>query len=173
MMTNYDRAIKTSYNRIHQYRRLNGLMPDGTVTVWLTQRLCSALVPNLINWLQKNLPGKGMANDEENHSFAQQSANLAHRNSSTETSVVPAPDDHKSWLAFSISIRSSAQAISITFADLEEKENIELRMGAEQLRQWLTIIYKNYHTASWPDHIWPEWIREHTSTEIPTYHPIH
>lgn len=181
-MTVQLKRVTTEYIPEEDRIRMNGLTPEGTVSIWLTQRLCNIMVLNLISWLQKTLPeyketGKhrATATQEYSHSFAQQSANLSYQQGPVEKHVIPdeVTNRHTTWLAFSISMRSSPQAICISISDQTEEQTTEFCMEAEKLRQWLNIIYKSYRQACWAETVWPEWIREPSDSTVPVNHPVH
>lgn len=175
-MTSQLKRITTEYINIEDRIRLNGLTAGGTVSIWLTQRLCNYLVINLISWLEKNMPETPGILQHDMQSFAQQSANYPQQQSAPSTLPVR-PDSetskHKSWLAFSIQIQTTTHTIRLIISDLAETESIEFNMEPKQLRQWLNILHKTYNGANWPDHVWPEWIKETLTHETAAQHPVH
>lgn len=175
-MTGQLKRVTTEYINFEDRIRLNGLTPDGTVSVWLTQRLCNNLVKNLIAWLEKAMSEVPDILQHSMQSFAQQSASYSQQQQAASEQPVR-PDNeinkHKSWLAFSISLQTAPHAVKLIISDLAETESIEFSMEARQLRQWLNILYKGYSLANWPDDMWPEWVKELSDPETPAGHPVH
>ncbi|MBB1485309.1 hypothetical protein [Oceanospirillum sediminis] len=175
-MTGQLKRVTTEYINFEDRIRLNGLTPNGTVSVWLTQRLCNNLVKNLIAWLEKTMSEMPDILQHNMQSFAQQRAHCSQQQQAASEQPVR-PDNeinkHKSWLAFSISLQTAPHAVRLIISDLAETESIEFSMEARQLRQWLNILYKGYSQANWPDDMWPSWMIASSENTLPNEQAVH
>lgn len=147
--------ITTEYI-VHEDRvRLSGEVEKNAapVVVWLTQRLLQRLLPALLQWLDRQ--GAATPRAEILQSFAQQAA----RAELAPQAPVRAGAGSTVWLALSVDIAQTEQAVSLTFRGADGQE-ATLKLEAKPLRQWLSILHDVYIKAEWPLEVWPEWLRE-------------
>lgn len=155
-MTPSLQRITTDYVDLEDRIRLSGEMESAaTVVVWLTQRLLERLLPVLLLWLEQQ--SADTAHAEMLHDFAQQAAEAG------LTPQIPVRADVSStaWLALSVDIAQSDQAVSLTLRG-SDGQDVNLTLVANPLRQWLAILHDAYCKAGWPLTVWPEWIRART-----------
>lgn len=151
--------ISTEYIDIEDRVRLAGEVENAaTVVVWFTQRLLQRLLPTLLQGLERqsaDTPRSALL-----HSFALQAA----RAELTPQAPVQTSTDSTAWLARSVDITYSKQAVSLNFRGVAG-ENATLALAATPLRQWLGILHDTYLKAGWPLDVWPEWVRESARLE--------
>ena len=151
----------TEYVATEDRIRLSGeIENNGALVIWLTQRLLQRLIPVLTEWLEKQSPGK--LPGEIVQSFAQQAA----RTALTPQEPVSSTTARASWLASSVDINRSAQAVRLTFR-ADDEQSAELPLNATHLRQWMGIVHDLHAAAGWPMNIWPEWIRPAAEPDLP------
>lgn len=126
------------------------------VTVWLTARMMSVLVPRLVAWLEGQTAGQPMADLRQ--TMAQEAAVATH-----EAQAPVAPTSlADAFLTRSIDIVTAEDAMRLVFKDGEgdEARKVQVPFLATELRQWLAIVLAAYETAGWSMTVWPEWMRE-------------
>ena len=134
--------------------RLSGEVGNvAPVVIWLTQRLLQRLLPAVLKWLEGQ--NVGTLRPEIMHSFAQQAA----RSELTPQAPVRAVAGSTVWLAQSVDLGRSEQALSLTFRSAEG-QHANLVLASKALRQWLSIVFEHYRKADWPLDVWPAWARE-------------
>lgn len=161
--------LTSEYIPLEDRIRLNGqISGDRIVTIWLTQRMLTLLIPHLIDWIDKKnkADGKiGRSRDETIsdivQSFAQETAifNLTKQ----DQTPVRACGSNDHLLVNSIDITQGDQAIKVGFrsdAIHDELKLIDLTMAHEPLRQWLHILYAQSREGGWDLRCWPEWMNE-------------
>jgi len=155
-MTPSLQRITTEYIDLEDRIRLSGETENAeTVVVWLTQRLLERLQPALLQWLEQQNADTSHA--EMLHGFAQQIAEAG----LTPQMPVRADANSTAWLALSVDITQSEQAVSLTLRGADGQD-VNLTLAANPLRQWLAILHAAYCKAGWPLAVWPEWIRART-----------
>ncbi len=138
---------------------------SGSVSLWLTQKLLLKTIPVLVDWLQKNNPAdlKTRDNSAQARAMAQvfsrkpvQSAvnSGAVRQDKTDASSGPHP-----VLVHSIDLNLNPKLLRLRFR-YDDQEQADLAMNASQLRQWLAVLQVLWTKASWPSHIWPQWLKD-------------
>lgn len=165
--------VTTEYQPVQDRVRLAGDPGDGSVLVlWLTQRLLRQLVPQLLEWLQKqdtaDLPG----GDELLHSARQQSA--TRRLGDADAAPVVAAEARAEWLVTAVDVQQRPEVLRLIFrAPQQHRERIVLDLRPLALRQWLHIVMLAYARAAWPLDVWPEWMREQLPTKRPQQPVLH
>tara|TARA_R100001377_G_scaffold81364_1_gene60826 strand:- start:6460 stop:6960 length:501 start_codon:yes stop_codon:yes gene_type:complete len=144
--------LTTEYVETEDRVRISGeLAANGTVVMWLSQRLLVRLLPHLFLWLEKqsdaNIPM------EIEQSFAQEAVKAE---LNTEAPVQSLPESQE-WLVEAVDLTPNENMLSIRFRT-ENGNQETLRLQAFALRQWLEIIHSLWRLAEWPFDVWPEWI---------------
>jgi len=156
MVTSSLQRITTEYSDLEDRIRLSGETENAaTIVVWLTQRLLERLLPVLLQWLEQQNAATSHA--EMLHDFAQQVAKAG----LIPQIPVQAGADSMAWLALSVNIAQSEQAVSLTLRGIDGQD-VNLTLTANPLRQWLAILHTAYCNAGWPLAVWPEWMRART-----------
>jgi hypothetical protein len=158
VMTQTLKRITTEYIGTEDRIRLSGEVGnDVPLVIWLTQRLLQRLVPMLLRWLENQ--NADMPYADILQGFAQQAATAG----LTPQAPVLACSKSTAWLAQSVDIGQSKQAVTLRFCGADGEEPVSLTLAATLLRQWLSIVYDAYIKAKWPIEIWPAWLRESVS----------
>lgn len=158
--------LTTDYVDVEDRLRLAGEIAGGAaVAMWLTQRLALRLLPQLLQWLDKQV-GATSAQDAKGsrstapevqkqvvHSFAQEAA-LAELK--PQERVRAAPSDE--WLIQSVDLVPTNERIALVFRTADGRA-AGLGVTAQELRQWLSIMRGVWLAAGWPDTPWPEWMK--------------
>ena len=55
-----------------------------------------------------------------------------------------------------VDLSCSTEGASLLFP-LGDGQNAQLQMNLPELRQWLSIVHRQFITAGWPADVWPEW----------------
>ena len=130
---------------------------DGATTrLWLTQRLCRALVTTIIPMLQKaaslRLAGEG---DGAVQSWEQAAAMAGFG----QTPAVQSRSDSVTGLVHAVHISPPAQQMTLTF-DFGEGDTRVVTETTAALRQTLSVMYRLQAEAGWPLDLWPPWIAD-------------
>lgn len=133
--------------------RISGEIDNAPpVMMWLTQRLAGRLLSPLLQWLdrQAGVPLRR----EIIHGFAQEAAVAGLK----PQAPVQAASGQVVWLIEAIDIVPAEESIALAFrAGVTNVANVSLT--AQELRQWLAIVYVHWLNAGWPTALWPEWIQ--------------
>ena len=135
--------------------RITHHLANGSVEcTWLTQRLLNYLLPHLVSWLEQTV--KSIPRADVLQAFAQE---VAASKLTAQAPVLPV-DAKKIWLVDSVDLKTTSEGISLTFKANGDAQSLVVTMGAEPLRQWLSILKGQYTKAQWPLSAWPEWLSE-------------
>lgn len=161
-MTAMFERCTTEYIETEDRLRLSAQLASGdTVVLWLTQRLLNRLVPHLITWLEKQtagvstIPSVQATQSQAMQGFAQQAAGAQLKGESP----VQAQSALTSWLVDVVDVAQGDDAVMLTFKS-EQTRQAAVKLPAQQLRQWLGIVYRQYQRGEWPTAVWPQWLKE-------------
>ncbi|TCO71857.1 hypothetical protein [Chromatocurvus halotolerans] len=161
-MTAMFERCTTEYIEAQDRLRLSAQLANGdTVVLWLTQRLLNRLVPHLIAWLERQtagvstIPSVRATQTEAIQGFAQQAAGAQMKGELP----VQAQSALTSWLVDVVDVAPGEDAVVLTFKS-EQTRQAAVKLPAQQLRQWLGIVYRQYQRGEWPTAVWPEWVKE-------------
>lgn len=146
--------ITTQFDELEDRVKLSGETPEGTVVLWLPQRLLNRLIPALCEKLQPPQDIDGRA--EALNAFAQMAA--------VETltpSPVVQPDPQAEVITVrAVTLMANHSAIQLVLKEAENGQGgqVSMALRSEELRQWLAILHGQYVKAGWPTAIWPGWI---------------
>ncbi|AAK25014.1 hypothetical protein [Caulobacter vibrioides] len=144
--------VTTEYVAVEDRVRISGEAADGaTVVLWLTQRLLNLLVPRLTGGLEQ----PDSTSDALMQGFAQQAAEA----SLSPQPAVEAAAPSASWRVDSVDILSGPDGVALTFRS-DEGPAARLSLANEPLRQWLSILRRQYQAAGWIDRVWPVWMED-------------
>ena len=137
-----------------------GITEDETrITLWLTQRLLLRVIPPLLEWIEHQTPAQlnatavGKSGNDMLQVFAQQAARA---NFKTTPAVSHDPQD-RSALIRSVDVGRFNEGIRLIFK-VDDEAVAGIVLDADQLRQWLDIIRRQWQSAGWPDSFWPQWL---------------
>lgn len=156
--------VTTQYDSTQDRFRLLGGTPDGnTLELWLTQRLFIRLLRVLFAWLEEGHDvSTTTASKPEDPQVKSSLQNFAQQTASAtmeQTAPVEAQPETRSYLLNELDIRQGEELVALVFK-LPEQEVAEFAFDATQLRQWLTIVMKQWLEAEWPIGVWPDWMRQ-------------
>jgi hypothetical protein len=130
-------------------------------SLWLTQRMASALVAKLVEWLDKtSVQDQRFAG--ETHRAAQQSA-LTTRPKKAPREAIP---ETEAWLVHAVNLKSIRRGLLLTFRDAGERA-VCIAFDAPRLRQWLQVLHGVYRRSGWPMDAWPDWMAELAGDKAP------
>lgn len=161
-MTAMFERCTTEYIEVEDRLRLSAQLANGdTIVLWLTQRLLNRLVPHLVSWLEKQtagvsaIPSVQATQNEARQGFAQQAAGAQLKGESP----VQVRSAMASWLVDVVDVTQGDDAVVLTFKS-EPSREAAVKLPAQQLRQWLGIVYKQYLRGEWPTAVWPQWLKD-------------
>jgi hypothetical protein len=133
---------------------------DRVVILWLTRRLMSRLVPELVKIVDA-LPRQGQPTQAQPPSDNAQRRNqldaLGKLEQQAPVLAGPAPDTVESHLITGLGVRMARGGTLIDFKAGEETIQT-IPFPEEALRQWLGMLHMNFTKAAWAEDIWPAWI---------------
>jgi len=139
------------------------LVSGGSDVMWLTHRLASVLVRQLLDWLDKATSADRAVSDSRiadiQHRMAQQAATTKPQQRPTERI-----EDVPGWLVSAVQLRTTGKGLMLTFRD-EGERAVSIRFNADHLRRWLGVVHAQYGRSGWPMGVWPEWISEQADDE--------
>lgn len=148
--------ISLTYSSVEDRMRMAGEVAQAEpVAVWLTQRICRLLVPQLVRFVEKSSPLPPGSDRALLLSFQQSAAVM--NNDVTEPvreSEVASPA-----LVERVDLNFHQTLVVLTFW-LTPEQTARLALTVEQTFQWLDILYRQYCLAEWPLEAWPEWLAD-------------
>jgi hypothetical protein len=135
---------------------------DGSLCVlWLTRRLTSRLVPQIVKILGAlpRLQGKTeMAAPSDNAQRKNQLDALGKIEQQAPVLAGDLPADLDSHLITALGVRLTKQALLVDFKTDTETVVQTLPFSEDAIRQWLGVLHMNFRKAEWKEDVWPEWI---------------
>lgn len=158
-MTAVFERCTTEYIDAEDRVRLCAELANGdTVVLWLTQRLLNHLVPHLIAWLEKqtagmsSIPSVQSGQSDAAQGFAQQAAGAQMK----QELPVLAESALTHWRVDVVDVAQFDESVMLTFKS-EQTRQAAVKLPTQQLRQWLSILYRQYLRGEWPTGVWPPW----------------
>ncbi|MCE1274275.1 MAG: hypothetical protein LWW75_07115 [Chlorobiales bacterium] len=129
---------------------------DGhSLAFWLTQRICRQLVPVLCRHLDRITPVRKIVSRDMQLACRQQHSEWHFQPSEP----VRIENGARMVLPLKIDYVFTGELASLIFP-AGGNENAELSLNAQELRQWLSIMYRLFRHAQWPTDVWPVWFAE-------------
>ena len=122
--------------------------------LWLTQRLANGLAGALAHWLDEDV--KTAASGQSTfslHAWEQSSAE-AQLNTAERPVDPTAAQDHVLLNAVDLTRGPGGYTLVFKWGSTGAAR---LMLNTTELRQWLGILRRQFDTAGWPKHAWPEW----------------
>jgi hypothetical protein len=145
---------------------------EGQVLLlWLTLRLANRLAGTLVNWLDEDV--KTLAAGHSTFSLHTWEQSAAQAQLRPEHPVARAAAQGEALLNAVDLVRDS-NGYTLTFKWGPEGAAC-LILTATELRQWLSILHRQFDIADWPKNAWPEWFAtgSNSSTRLATHHQLH
>jgi hypothetical protein len=141
------------------------------LVLWLTQRLANRLAGALAHWLDEDV--KTMASDQSMFSLHAWEQSSAEAQLKTERPVDPAAAQGEA-LVNAVDLTRGPSGYTLTFK-WGAAGAARLMFNTTELRQWLGILHRQFDTAGWPKHAWPEWFAADAGIGAPstTHHVLH
>ena len=129
---------------------------DGTtMRMWLTQRLCRAVIDAVVPMLKPATPEAPREHQTTLQSW-EQAAAMA--DFGKVAPVQPQPQTLVG-LVRTVNLRPEADKVILTF-DFGAVGPCVIGVNAQQIRQTLSVIHGLYVAAAWPLDFWPAWIAD-------------
>ena len=128
----------------------------GGVRLWLTQRLCKALVRALTPMLQKVVSLKLPPEAGDTAQSWEQAAAMADFG---KTPGVRLQAGSLSGLVTAVHISPPGEQMTLTF-DFGHGESRVVSLAVPALRQTLAVMHRLHVEAGWPLEVWPDWIAD-------------
>lgn len=126
---------------------------DGrSVVYWLTQRICRQLVPLLCGHVDRITPDKRVVSRDMQLTCMQRQAEWRFQPSEP----VQVPDGTTMVLPLKIDYAFTGDVATLSFPVVGD-DRADLSLTAQELRQWLAIMYRLFSQAGWPTDVWPSW----------------
>ena len=128
---------------------------DGGVTrIWMTQRFCREFVGALIPRLPKAAAGDVPPEHEATVQGWEQAAAMS---GFGRTPGVRVTADAAAGLVRAAHVTPTRFGLNLAF-EFGAGETCSVDLGAQSLRQMLSVMYDLHVTAGWPTTFWPPWI---------------
>ena len=128
----------------------------STLRMWMTQRLCKAMVEAMTPMLvQATTPQTARGQEAAVQSW-EQAAAMAELG---KTAPVKPQPQQLAGLIKTVNIRPAGADLVLTF-DFGAPEPCAMGLKLHELRQMLAVLHRLYVSAGWPVDIWPQWIAE-------------
>ena len=128
----------------------------ATTRLWLTQRLCRAMVQAIIPMLVKSAPPEVARGHETTIQSWEQAAAMAEFGKVAP--VRPQPQS-LAGLVRSVNLRPEPDKLVLTF-EFGAASPCGIGINLPQLRQTLAVMHGLYVAAGWPLDFWPAWIAD-------------
>lgn len=169
-MTNF-RSMTMSYSkaedRIHLALALEG---DQCLRLWMTQRLARQLVVTLARHLEKTeLPAAQEGAQAEAGQGSAPTAprvpaqDLAREQARAVAQIAPSrptvPDpDVPVWLIKDVRLSLRRARVRVQFS-LDVDVQPAAMLDRTMVRQWLSMLHRQFVNGDWPLDVWPKWLR--------------
>lgn len=141
---------------------------DGQVRLlWLTRRLCSRLIPQIVKVLDRRPQIFGQEPPAQPTDNAQRRSQMQALGKLENQDPVRGDDGAESHLVTVLSMRMTRQAVLLDFKSGEDNLIQTIPFPEESLRQWLVMLNVCFRKAQWTDDIWPDWISVRGGEEGP------
>jgi hypothetical protein len=128
----------------------------ATVRLWLTQRLCKAMVRALLPMLQAQSLPPGQREAVQSWEQAAAMAGFG------KVPGVRPKAEAVTGLVRAVHMRPSAGRIDLTF-EFGEDQSRTTEATHQAVRQMLSVLRRLYEVAGWPTDFWPGWISDPSS----------
>lgn len=163
-ITSITMSYSKAEDRIHLALALEG---QQYLRMWMTQRLARQLVVTLAGHLEKTEPPQDQgAPQPEATTPAAQSESLARQQAQAVARIkpvrptIPQPDV-PIWLINDIRLTLWRSRVGVQFSS-----DLDVQPGAmldrTMVRQWLSMLHKQFVAGDWPLDVWPRWMRHGT-----------
>lgn len=125
-----------------------------TVRLWLTQRLCRALVGAILPLFEGKGPGAAAAQKRAALQSFEQAAAIADFGKVSGVATTP---ETAEGLVKGVHIRPRPDRLDLVF-DFGAGEQRILEAHPPAVRQTLFVLRRLYQVAGWPTEIWPDWV---------------
>ena len=144
---------------------------NQVLLLWLTQRLANRLAGALASWLDKDV--KTLASGQSVFSLHDREQSAARAQMTPGRPVDPAAAQGEALLN-AVDLVRGPNGYTLTFK-WGSAGAARLMLNPTQLRQWLIILHRQFDTAGWPKHAWPEWFAAGAESGAPstTHHVLH
>ncbi len=142
---------------------------DGrTLLLWLTQRFANRLVGTLAHWLDEDV--KTVASGQSVFSLHGWEQSSAEAQLKIGRPADPAAAQGEALLnAADLTCGPSGYTVTFKWGSAG---TVRLMFHTTELRQWLSILHRQFDTTGWPKHAWPEWFAAGAGSGAPsTTHP--
>ena len=130
---------------------------DGSTTrMWLTQRLCQAVVKAIVPMVVQTAPPELAKGGETAVQSWEQAAAMAEFGKVPP--VRPRPQS-LAGLVRTVNIRPEGEKVILTF-EFGAPVPCAIGINTPQIRQTLSVIHGLYVAAGWPTDFWPAWIAD-------------
>lgn len=124
--------------------------------LWLTHKLCRAMVATLVPMLQKVVTLQLPAESRETAQSWEQAAAMSDFGKLPGVRLQP---ESVSGLVHAVHISPPGGQMTLTF-DFGEGESRVVTLTMQALRQTLAVMYRLHVEAQWPLEVWPSWIAD-------------
>lgn len=131
---------------------------DGQMHVlWLTRKLCSRLVSQLVKVLDKRPQMYGGAVQAPSDNAQRRSQMDALGRFENQNPVRPEGEVEEHLITI-LSMRMNHRAIILDFKAGEDNLIQSIPFAEASMRQWLVMLHGAFRKGGWTDDIWPDWI---------------
>lgn len=139
---------------------------DGTVRVlWLTRRLLLRLLPSLLDaFSDTGDTPRATARHQAKQSFNQQAAVSSIQRQkpvrAATAEILREPD----ILVWGVDIKKQPRQMVLVFKSQNAEQTQAIPYAVPALRQWLSVLHKQFQAAAWSVDFWPAWMSQEEAT---------
>ncbi len=168
--------LTTEYIEKEDRVRISGKGIDGEFeSFWLSQRLLIRLIRYLVSAIEESPSSDeptSVTDLRTNTLFNEMAQQVAQQTLPAQAPVVT-PQEGNPWLVLEVDVSKVQQRIKLVFKSARSKHT-ELLLDKNQLRQWLSILFRLWQQAEWPLSVWPDWILNTSKpAATSTINPLH
>ncbi|MFZ4553935.1 MAG: hypothetical protein ACOYNQ_05255 [Burkholderiales bacterium] len=133
----------------------------ASLRLWLTRRLSDVVIRGLCDSLERSR-GRGDSNFDQFLQTVDQRAAQAGRKGGE-----PVRWQGEAVLLISVDLTRVENGRRLTFKTRlagQQQGVATVALDEQRLRQWLSIVYRLYRTAGWPEDAWPDWLKTASKT---------
>ncbi len=163
--------LTSEYIEAEDRFRLTGEdIAGNTISLWLTQRLSYRLIGYLLSAISKTSSEatRNPTQDDDAGNLLQEFAQQAATAELPQQAAVDSKLSSEDWLVEEVDVNQDGKGnIGLIFKK-EGVENVAIGFESQQLRQWLSIVRRQWTQAEWPVDLWPSWMTENNEGAILT-----
>lgn len=147
------------YSPLHDRILLVGFSDnEKIVSAWFTQRFISIFIKKLASFFYE-ISGESRNLFIEDFKVGNDQNNINIKK--IKLFIREYKDGHEdSFLILGAKFKKNKNQLILVFQLKDSQSLLAIQLNQHNLKKWLEMLFQQTHEASWPDSIWPAWLRQ-------------